>query len=558
MSHGMLLLIFGMCILPSRTQVAWAACSDGDAKCIGVNPAQVPKPVVSPGEVIPNPAPAQSTLLQIHEDSENSFSEERPFLRGPSFVTESVPSYVNSSFNPKLEAFAAYRYAANSLTAFFRVLVQSPEVLGEKQSESAASKLAEIQQVSEHLNMYQKARQFGQIADDQVEQFIQDIRNLLVSHDENNLLVNGHAVESTNLAFAEVETSLLRSLQKQQEEGAKTLSARNAASTIFRAQVSANPRIRIIEENIGTIPTLPAAVGGYFSSHEECLRVTRKAIEVGYRHFDTSQRYINCIGEVLAEVSINRAEFFITGKLDWVTIEDLVGNVKDEQAHLQVEDAVSLFEEFIRAETERLNVQYFDVYMLHYDPDDGNSPYIHAYKAMERLYRGSSRLVRYLGASNFSPSRFRALCQEATVTPLYWQNQCTLYQCMDFEALALIAEYGIYYAGFGMLSPTGEILNPLKDPYVQHALHIVRTNQQTAALAEKMPLSAAGLLLLWARCSLGVFPIVSAGNAKHLAANLRLLIEANNVLEGSGTIAWAEEAFQRLNLISYLYRARAL
>ena len=42
-----------------------------------------------------------------------------------------------------------------------------------------------------------------------------------------------------------------------------------------------------------------------------------KAIEVGYRHFDTAQAYFNeeGVGEAIAESGIAREEFFITTKV---------------------------------------------------------------------------------------------------------------------------------------------------------------------------------------------------------------------------------------------------
>ena len=42
-----------------------------------------------------------------------------------------------------------------------------------------------------------------------------------------------------------------------------------------------------------------------------------KAIEAGYRHFDTAQAYFNeeAVGEAIAESGIDRSEFFITTKV---------------------------------------------------------------------------------------------------------------------------------------------------------------------------------------------------------------------------------------------------
>ena len=53
---------------------------------------------------------------------------------------------------------------------------------------------------------------------------------------------------------------------------------------------------------------------------EETKEVVKKAIEVGYRHFDTAQAYFNEaeIGEAIKESGIAREELFLTTKV-WVS-----------------------------------------------------------------------------------------------------------------------------------------------------------------------------------------------------------------------------------------------
>lgn len=52
---------------------------------------------------------------------------------------------------------------------------------------------------------------------------------------------------------------------------------------------------------------------------QETKDVVKKAIEVGYRHFDTAQAYFNEaeIGQAIKGSDINREELFITTKV-WV------------------------------------------------------------------------------------------------------------------------------------------------------------------------------------------------------------------------------------------------
>ena len=82
---------------------------------------------------------------------------------------------------------------------------------------------------------------------------------------------------------------------------------------------------------------------------EETKDVVKKAIEVGYRHFDTAQAYFNEaeIGEAIKESGIAREELFLTTKV-WVS-------------SYGYEETKKAFQESL----DKLQTDYIDLYLLH-------------------------------------------------------------------------------------------------------------------------------------------------------------------------------------------------
>ena len=100
---------------------------------------------------------------------------------------------------------------------------------------------------------------------------------------------------------------------------------------------------------------------------EETKDVVKKAIEVGYRHFDTAQAYFNEaeIGEAIKESGIAREELFLTTKV-WVS-------------SYGYEETKKAFQESL----DKLQTDYIDLYLLHQCMGDVYS----TWKAVEDLYK---------------------------------------------------------------------------------------------------------------------------------------------------------------------------
>ncbi len=121
-------------------------------------------------------------------------------------------------------------------------------------------------------------------------------------------------------------------------------------------------------------------LGDFYKAKE----MIKKALEIGYRIFDTAESYDNglmekALGDVLKEFNIPRKDVFVMTKVS--------------PNHLRYEDVIRSAIESIK----RLNT-YIDLYYIHIP--NPNIPLKETFKAFEELKK--KKLVRFFGVSNFS------------------------------------------------------------------------------------------------------------------------------------------------------------
>ena len=130
---------------------------------------------------------------------------------------------------------------------------------------------------------------------------------------------------------------------------------------------------------------MPCVGFGVFQIQDknECVRVVKEAIEVGYRLIDTAQSYGNeeAVGEAIAKSSVPRADLFITTKV-WIT------NAGYEKAKASIE-----------ASLQKMQLDYLDLVLIHQPLND----YYGTYKALIELYKVGK--IKAIGVSNFYPDR---------------------------------------------------------------------------------------------------------------------------------------------------------
>jgi 2,5-diketo-D-gluconate reductase A len=157
------------------------------------------------------------------------------------------------------------------------------------------------------------------------------------------------------------------------------------------------PGVPTIALNNGVqIPQL--GFGVYQIPPDETAEATRTALEIGYRHIDTAQMYGNeaGVGQAVRESGIDRAEVFVTSKLN---------NNK-----LEREDILRSFDQSLSD----MGFDYLDLFLIHW-PLPAASDYVARWKALEEIY--ASGRAKAIGVSNFQPHHLRNLFAASEVRP---------------------------------------------------------------------------------------------------------------------------------------------
>ena len=128
------------------------------------------------------------------------------------------------------------------------------------------------------------------------------------------------------------------------------------------------------------------------------------ALKAGYRHIDTATAYGNeeSVGDAIKESGIPREEIFLTTKL-W----------NDSHGYEEAKEA-------IKKSLEKLQVDYLDLYLIHWpNPvsvrDHWEAANADAWRAMEEAREAG--LIRSIGVSNFHPHHIDALMKTAKIPP---------------------------------------------------------------------------------------------------------------------------------------------
>ncbi len=129
---------------------------------------------------------------------------------------------------------------------------------------------------------------------------------------------------------------------------------------------------------------------------EQTKDAVSKAIEVGYRHFDTAQAYMNeeGVGQAIAESGIPREEFFITTKV-W-------------HSDHGYDETKKACEESLK----KLQTDYIDLYLIHQNIGDVFA----TWRALEELYEEGK--VKAIGVCNFTETRFTNLALHSKINPM--------------------------------------------------------------------------------------------------------------------------------------------
>ncbi|MBR1784816.1 MAG: aldo/keto reductase [Bacteroidales bacterium] len=232
------------------------------------------------------------------------------------------------------------------------------------------------------------------------------------------------------------------------------------------------------------MPLLGCGVYGSFQMPPiDCIKVLARAIDMGYRMFDTSLHFDSeePVGCAWRESGLGRDEFFLVARLGAYNLGE-AGTAED-------------IDESLRW----LQTDHIDLLLMQYPYGD----VFGAWRAMERAYREGK--VRAVGVSNFTQARFFDLANLAEVKPMVNQLQCNVFsQQRGMEGL--LREFGCRLMAWA----------PLGGHYDKAE---VVENGVLASIGARHGMTAAQVALRWLT-QRSVAAVPRTINAAHMAQNL--------------------------------------
>lgn len=264
---------------------------------------------------------------------------------------------------------------------------------------------------------------------------------------------------------------------------------------------------------------VPTFVYGTAWKENETLRLTRRALDAGFRGIDTAnqRRHYHeaavgvAISQAVGSGALRRDELFLQSKFTSRGGQDhrlpYDGNAP---VAIQVEQSFA-------SSLEHLGVEHLDSYVLHgptmrygLAPDDWE-----AWKAMEKLH--ASGKTRLLGISNVTIEQLEALVADASVKPAVVQNRCFASTGWDRAVREFCKARGILYQGFSLLTANPQVVS----------------HDRTHELAHKYGTGPAQVVFRFA-LQAGMVALTGTTSAAHMKQNLEAYsfeLEAEEVSE---------------------------
>jgi 2,5-diketo-D-gluconate reductase B len=247
----------------------------------------------------------------------------------------------------------------------------------------------------------------------------------------------------------------------------------------------AEPGITMIavEANGARIPAV--GLGTMTLREKRCVDTVKNALQLGYRHIDTAERYQNeeWVGEGLrqglAATGLEREDVFVTTKVYWDKLRS--GD----------------FERSVADSLRKLQLAFVDLLLIHW-----NNPEVPLAESLRSLCAAKRNgQTRHVGVANFTSAMIEdavGIASEPLVT-----NQVEMHPFLDqTKVIAACRKYGISLTAYCPLARGKAAGNPVLE-------RIGKARGKTASQ-----------IALRYLVQEGAIPIPRTANAEHLAANL--------------------------------------
>jgi len=218
---------------------------------------------------------------------------------------------------------------------------------------------------------------------------------------------------------------------------------------------------------------------------KECIDNIKDALKIGYRHIDTASVYKNEkeIGKAIKESNILREEIFITSKV-W----------KDSMGY---KNTIKSFNQTIKD----LEVEYLDLFLIHWPCNKDKQINIETWKALEDLYKIGK--VKAIGVSNFLKHHLEWILETCEIKPMVDQIE---YHpgLIRKETVDFCKKNNIIVEAWAPLGK-GKMLS----------------NEELVKIANKYNKSVAQICLKWSLQN-GILPLPKSSNKERMKQNLEL------------------------------------
>jgi 2,5-diketo-D-gluconate reductase B len=226
-------------------------------------------------------------------------------------------------------------------------------------------------------------------------------------------------------------------------------------------------------------------LGTWRLSGADCTGSVLGALERGYRHIDTAQRYANedAVGDAIAATKVPRADIHLTTKVWWENL------------------APSAMRRSLEGSLASLKTDYVDLFLIHWPSPDMDLP-----AALAELMRIKQEgLARHIGVSNFTVALLKQALDEIGA-PIV---------CNQVEYHVLLSQAKL----LAFMRARGLALTA----YCPLAQGRLAEHPELARIAAKHGVTPAQVALRWLFDQDGVAAIPKAGRAESQQANLDAL-----------------------------------